>query len=98
VHPGFKPIRKYYGYVENAVRQILQVALSDSPADVAGKVWYIADPAIDNAEWMNGFSMGLSGKTIRRIPVTVWRAMALTGDLLNKLGLRFPVNGDRLFG
>lgn len=97
VHPGFQPIRKYYGYVGNAVEQILRIALADNPEDVAGKVWYITDGAIDNADWMNGFSVGLSGKTVRRVPVSLWRAMALVGDILTSVGLRFPVNGDRLF-
>lgn len=97
VHPGFKPIRKYYGYVENAVRQILHVALAEHPADVDGTVWYITDAAIDNAAWMNGFSMGLTGKPVRRVPLPLWRAMAVTGDVLKAFGLRFPVNGERLF-
>jgi nucleoside-diphosphate-sugar epimerase len=97
VHPGLKPVRKYYGYVENAVRQILYVALAEHPADVTGKVWYIMDAAIDNAEWMNGFSIGLSGKPVRRVPLPLWRVGALIGDFLEWLGLGFPVNGDRLF-
>jgi nucleoside-diphosphate-sugar epimerase len=97
VHPGFKPIRKYYGYVGNAVEQILRIALSENPTDVADKVWYITDSAIDNADWMNGFSVGLSGKTVRRVPLPLWRTMALVGDILRSVGLRFPVNGERLF-
>lgn len=97
VHPGFKPIRKYYGYVENAVRQILHVALADRPADTDGTVCYITDSAIDNAAWMNGFSMGLTGNPVRRVPLPLWRAMAATGDAFKAFGLRFPVNGERLF-
>lgn len=97
VHPGYQPIRKYYGYVENAVRQILGIALSERPIEATGKVWYITDPAIDSAEWMNAFSVALSGKPVRRIPLALWRVMAITGDVMRALGLRFPVNSDRLF-
>ena len=97
VHPGFQPVRKYYGYVGNAVEQILHIALSEDPANVAGKVWYLTDGAIDNADWMNGFSVGLSGKTVRRVSLPLWRTIAVVGDILRSVGLRFPVNGDRLF-
>lgn len=97
VHPGYQSIRKYYGYVGNAVRQILDIALSERPIEETGKVWYITDHAIDSSEWMNAFSLALSGKPVRRIPLALWRVMAITGDVIRSLGLRFPVNGDRLF-
>lgn len=97
VHPGFRPIFKHYGYVDNAVEQILRIALIEPPAEIVGRVWYITDGAIDNAEWMNGFSIGLSGKRVRRVPILLWRAMAIIGDLLKMVGLRFPVNSERLF-
>lgn len=97
VHPGFRPILKHYGYVGNAVEQILRIALSEPSDEITRKVWYITDGAIDNAEWMNGFSVGLSGKRVRRVPLPVWRAMAMAGDMLRDIGLQFPVNSDRLF-
>lgn len=97
MHPGFRPIFKHYCYVGNAVEQVLRIALSEPSGEIAGKVWYITDGAIDNVEWMNGFSVGLNGKRVRRVPLLVWRAMAMTGDVLKILGLHFPVNSDRLF-
>lgn len=97
VHPGFRPIKKYYGYVGNAVEQILRIALSEPSGEIAGRVWYITDGPIDNLEWMNGFSIALSGKRVRRVPLPVWRVMAIAGDLLRDFGLRFPVNSERLF-
>jgi len=42
-------------------------------------------------------SVALSGKPVRRIPLALWRVMAITGDVMRALGLRFPVNSDRLF-
>jgi GlcNAc-P-P-Und epimerase len=97
VHPGFRPIYKHYGFVSNAVEQILSVALSQSSADVCGRVWYITDGPIDNADWMNEFSVRLTGKTIRRAPLWVWRFMASIGDALRLLGFKVPVDSDRLF-
>jgi len=96
IHPGYQPIIKYYGYVSNAVEQILQVALSDSK-DVSGGVYYITDSAIDNADWMNGFSLLLTGKMIRRVPVFLWWIMAMSGNFFNFFNLKFPVNTDRFF-
>jgi len=97
VHPGFDPIFKHYCYVGNAVEQILRIALGGASSEISKKVWYITDGAIDNADWMNGFSVGLSGKSVRKVPLLVWRAMAMTGDLLKRAGIAFPVNSERLF-
>ena len=97
VHPGYSPIRKHYGYIDNAVAQIIQIALSDPPTRVAGKVYYISDPPIDSYEWMNGFSLNLSGKKARRVPIAIWKLMALLGSILNLVKIKFPVNLERLF-
>jgi nucleoside-diphosphate-sugar epimerase len=97
VHPGFQPIRKYYGYVENAVEQILAIAKRAGELEARGRVLYISDPPIDSYEWMTGFSMALSGKPVRRVPLFLWRAGAVVGDALNAVGVRFPVSSPRLF-
>lgn len=96
-HPGYRPTPKYYGYVTNAVSQILSVALHSHPSAIAGSTWYVTDGSMDNAEWMNLFSIRLSGKPIRRIPTWCWRTIAVVGDILKKLRVRVPVNTDRLF-
>lgn len=96
-HPGFAPIRKHYGYVENAVDQIVKFGLVSKDEDVCGKVFYITDPPIDSAEWLNGFSLVLSGKPIRRIPKTVWRLLARFGDVLLAMGIRSPISSERFF-
>ncbi|MHB8387388.1 NAD-dependent epimerase/dehydratase family protein [Metallibacterium sp.] len=97
VHPGFQPIYKHYGYIDNAVKQILSVAFAENPEQVAGGVWYITDATIDNYDWMNGFSLGLSGKPVRRAPIQLWRLAAMVGDQLRRLGFKFPVYSERLF-
>lgn len=97
LHPGYKPIKKYYGYVTNAVNRLLKVTLRNRDARLYGKVYYLTDPAIDSADWMNGFSLALCGKPIRRIPLSLWQVLAKTGDLLHMAGLHFPMSSERLF-
>jgi len=96
-HPGFAPIRKHYGYVENAVDQIVKFGLVCKDEDVCGRVFYITDTPIDSAEWLNGFSMMLSGKPVRRIPKAIWRLLAWAGDALLAIGIKSPVSSERFF-
>jgi GlcNAc-P-P-Und epimerase len=97
VHPGFASINKYYAYVTNAAAQILDIATSEPPSRVAGSTWYITDGPTDNAQWMNGFSLGLAGRRVRRLPLVAWRMMAAIGDVLRAAGFAFPVSSERLF-
>ena len=96
MHPGFKPIKKHYGYVGNSIRQIDKI-LHLNEESLLKKVYYITDTPIDNAEWMNSFSKALSGKEIRKIPRGIWKILALNGDLLRKVGVDFPVDSERYF-
>lgn len=96
LHPGYRPIRKYYGYVENVVDQVL--ALMRRPrSDVDRRVFYVSDPPIDSALWMNAFSVELSGQPIRRIPRSLWQSMGTAGQVARQMGLPAPVSRDRYF-
>jgi len=64
---------------------------------VCGRVFYITDPPIDNFRWMNAFSVALSGRPVRRIPIPIWRLLANFGDALIRVGLKFPMSSERLF-
>jgi GlcNAc-P-P-Und epimerase len=97
MHPGYRPIIKYYGYVENATEQILAIGMNTQSEKVHGNVFYITDPPIDNAEWMNGFSLLLSGKPIRKIPITGWRVLAKIGDMMKRFNIQFPMSSERFF-
>jgi nucleoside-diphosphate-sugar epimerase len=97
LHPGRQPIRKYYCFIDNAVQQLGQLLFGDPPTNTAAAIRYISDPPIDNADWMNAFSLSLSGKRIRRLPIALWKLLAMIGDLSFALGVRFPVNSQRLF-
>ena len=97
MHPGYKPIIKYYGYIENAIEQIVAIGMHSQSEIVQGNVFYITDPPIDNAEWMNWFSLLLSGKPVRRIPLILWRIFAKMGDIMNKINIPFPMSTERFF-
>lgn len=97
MHPGYKPIIKYYGYIENAIEQIIFIGLNAKIEKIQGQVYYITDAPIDNAEWMNGFSMMLSGKPIRRIPIGIWKILARIGDQIKRVNIPFPMSTERLF-
>ena len=95
-HPGYQPIIKYYSFVANAVDQVVAITLANSES-ICGRVFYITDPPIDNADWMNAFSVTLTGRQVRHIPLELWRFNAKTGDVLNLFGLNFPLSSERLF-
>lgn len=97
IHPGFKPIKKYYGFIDNAVHQIKSIMFCEESDQVCNKVFYITDPPINNLDWMNEFSIALSGKAVRRVPLSVLRFLAIIGDMLIKLGWKFPFSSPRLF-
>lgn len=96
MHPGYKPIIKYYSYINNAIDQIFSISFFESE-EIINKVYYITDPPINNAEWLDAFSVTLSGRHIKKIPKWMWKSFALLGDTLNSLGLRFPMSSDRFF-
>ena len=96
LHPGHKPIIKFYSFIDNAINQIIDLGLSDSYC-VNQRVFYITDPPIDNADWMNAFSLALNGRPIRRIPFKLWKLFAIFGDSINNVGLKFPMSSERLF-
>ncbi len=95
-HPGFQPIIKHYSFVTNAVDQVKAIALANLES-VCGRVFYITDPPIDNAEWMNAFSVALTGRPVKHIPTRLWQALAKMGDVLTILGLKFPMSSERFF-
>ena len=96
-HPGFSPITKYYGYIDNSIAQILKLSIDCDGQDVCGKVFYITDLPIDSSDWLNGFSIALSGKPIRRIPRSIWYLLSRIGDLAIISGIKVPISSDRYF-
>jgi hypothetical protein len=96
-HVGSGPTLKSYGYVGNTVFQYIR--LLEAPADaIHRRVFFLADyEPIALEAWADAFQVALGAPLIRTIPVSVARAAARLGDLVNFLGVkRFPFNSFRL--
>jgi nucleoside-diphosphate-sugar epimerase len=96
VHPLNDPVLRSYGYVKNTVWQIEKI-LSAPQELVHKKTFYIGDPVIKQIEWVNAFSIALRGQKALQIPKQAIFILALIGDMLNKLGIKFPINSTRFF-
>ena len=95
LHPGSKPVIRSYGYVGNVVDQITEIF--GKPADsVHRKVFYVGDPPLELLNWVNAFSMEMTGRPARVIPQGALRVLAWAGDGLTMLGIKFPIFSSRL--
>lgn len=97
VHIGDGHYKRSLGYVKNSVRQI-HAMLETDLENVNGKTFYIADslPAdlYDMAEMIREAT---GARKIRKFPKFLAKAVALTGDLLQKAGWRnVPLTSFRL--
>lgn len=97
LHPqGSAPIMRAFGYVENTAHQILDLTLRDDlPPD--RKVYYAGDGCLDYDMWADAFSVGLTGKRARRIPVTLLKLLGLGGDVAKMLKMPSPIDSGRAF-
>lgn len=96
LHPDVSPpVVRHYGYVGNAVRQV--IGLLDAPEEaVHRRVFYISDGELDTAVWLDEFSLQLTGKPTRRFSVSLLKWMARAGDLLRTCRLPAPLDSQRL--
>jgi len=94
VHPGKKKVMRSYGYVGNVVWQIMKIV--GAPREVVNeKVFYVGDMPVDLYEWVNGFSMQQAGKRVVVVPRGFVRTLAVAGDALKLIGVRFPITSSR---
>lgn len=94
-HIGHRGCTKTYGYVGNAVYEIQQIMLHDTP-NRDNKVFYIGDYEPTNIEeWGNEIAEQLGYKIIRMPYWLMWCA-AKFGDLLKVIGIKFPMTSFRL--
>jgi GlcNAc-P-P-Und epimerase len=93
-HPKNDPVIRSYGYVKNVVYQINQI-LAAPEESVNRKVLYLGDACGKQSEWINGFSLQMTGKKIREIPKPLIYCIALAGELLDKIHIKFPLDMSR---
>ncbi len=93
-HPGNEVVIRSYGYVKNVVYQIMEI-LGASPNKVSGKVYYVGDQPIELLDWVNGFSIMQTGKKVRIVPSILVKVLALLGDVLSTVHVKFPITSSR---
>ncbi|MDD6016432.1 MAG: NAD(P)-dependent oxidoreductase [Prevotellaceae bacterium] len=94
-HMGKRACRKTYGYVDNAICQILSIIRADEEK-VNRKVFYLGDyEPYDITEWANEIAKE-AGIRIPRIPYWCFVCAGWFGDLLKKFGISFPMTSFRL--
>lgn len=94
-HIGATRVFKTYGYVGNAIHQ-LQAILDAPTSDIHGRVFYLGDSSeYEIHDWANSIALR-QGIRIPQVPLTLVQGAAWLGDLLNRLGLRFPMTSFRL--
>ena len=94
-HMGKRACKKTYGYVDNAIYQIMSILEADAEK-VNRKVFYIGDyEPYDITEWANEIAKE-AGIWIPRIPYWCFVCAGWFGDLLKKFGITFPMTSFRL--
>lgn len=94
-HMGEKACKKTYGYIDNAIYQIISILNADSEK-VNKKVFYIGDyEPYPITDWANEIAT-IEKIYIPQVPFWCFKIMGWFGDLLKKLGINFPMTSFRL--
>lgn len=94
-HMGKRACKKTYGYVDNAIYQIMSILNADEEK-VNRKVFYIGDyEPYDITEWANEIARH-AGINIPNIPYFCFKLAGWFGDFLKLFGISFPMTSFRL--
>jgi len=94
LHPGKKIVSRSYGYVGNVVWQILQL-LEKPKEKIDRKILYVGDLPLNLYEWVNYFSISITGKKVKVVPKFLIKVLAFLGDVLKYFDLVFPITSSR---
>lgn len=94
-HMGKRACRKTYGYVDNAIYQIMSI-LTAEPEKVNRHVYYLGDyEAYPITDWANEIAK-IEGIHIPHVPYWCFKIVGWFGDFLKKFGIAFPMTSFRL--
>lgn len=94
-HMGKRACKKTYGYVDNAIYQIMSILNADAEK-VNRKVFYLGDyEPYDITEWANEIAKH-AGVKIPNIPYFCFKLAGWFGDFLKLFGISFPMTSFRL--
>lgn len=96
VHPRGVRVRKTFGFVANCVEQLMTLAAAPRD-DVVGRTFYLGDtPPLDVFEWAQEIASASEGRSIREVPLGMFRVMARLGDMSARIGVSAPMTSYRL--
>ena len=94
-HMGKKACRKTYGYIDNAIYQIMSI-FNASPETVNRQVYYLGDyEAYPITDWANEIA-AIEGIHIPSVPYWCFKVAGWFGDFLKLFGVSFPMTSFRL--
>ena len=94
-HIGKRACKKTYGYVDNAIYQIMSI-LNTEESKVNRKVFYLGDyEPYDITEWADEIAKH-AGIKIPNIPYFCFKLAGWLGDFLKLFGISFPMTSFRL--
>ena len=90
LHPRAREIRKSFGYVDNTVHQLQQLARA--PVElVADRVFYLADyEALEIGAFADAIAYAGARTRARRVPIGLLLPLARGGDVMRRLGWSEP--------
>ena len=95
-HSGRGQLYKSYAFVGNIAHQYVRLLEADDIA-VNGKVFYMADyEPLSLRDYVNALAREIGVRQPVTVPLWLAWLLALAGDVLSALGLRFPYNSFRL--
>lgn len=85
---GHNP-KKSFGFVLNTVYQLEKMLFAEK-SDLE-ECYYLTDyPALELNEWSNLIAADFNKKSLKKIPMSILRVIAFSGDYLTKLGWKNP--------
>ena len=94
-HMGKRACRKTYGYIDNAIYQIMSI-FNASPDTVNRQVYYLGDyEAYPITDWANEIA-AIEGIHIPSVPYWCFKVAGWFGDFLKLFGVSFPMTSFRL--
>lgn len=92
-HPNMPNVIRSYGYVGNVCDQIYKFV--NRIGDFNKQIFYVGDEPTLLYNWVNGFSLAITGKKVRTLPPIFVRLLAIFGDVLGVLKINFPITSSR---
>lgn len=94
LHIAGDSTQKTYGYVGNALAQLFTIL--DHAEALKGRAIYLGDwPGYVIREWADEIAAFVPYE-VPRVPKVAFQGLGLVGDILQKVGLRFPMTSFRL--